>query len=345
MRDLVMNLLVTGGAGFIGSNFIQLMASKYPQYTIVNLDNLTYAGKTENNSELENDQYHFIQGDICDAELLDEIFERFDINAVVHFAAESHVDRSIVQPSEFFKTNIFGTEQLVETARRYWQTTKNHHCTSYKEHVKFIQISTDEVYGTLGEEGYFIESSPIQPNSPYSASKAAADLIVRAYVETYSFPALITRCSNNYGPHQHIEKFIPNMILHARQNESLPLYGDGQQVRDWLYVEDHCRAIDLLLHKGAVGEVYNIGGNNEERNIDVTKKILQLMPNSASRIEFVEDRLGHDKRYAIDSSKLKEAYGWTPTYLFEEGLKKTLEWYEQFFEKDREEKTVKVESK
>ncbi|WKA47180.1 dTDP-glucose 4,6-dehydratase [Geobacillus zalihae] len=309
-----MKVLITGGAGFIGSNFVCYMVRKYPSYQIINLDALTYAGNLENVKEVENEpNYRFVKGDITDRELIESLFAE-GIDAVVNFAAESHVDRSIADPGIFVKTNIQGTQVLLDAAKKYGVK-------------KYIQISTDEVYGTLGETGYFTETTPLAPNSPYSASKAGADLLVRAYHETYGLPVNITRCSNNYGPYHFPEKLIPLMIINALNDQPLPVYGDGLNVRDWLHVEDHCSAIDLVLHKGKNGEVYNIGGNNERTNIEVVKAILRYLNKPESLITFVEDRLGHDRRYAIDATKIRKELGWQPKYTFEEGLKKTIDWY------------------
>jgi dTDP-glucose 4,6-dehydratase len=309
-----MKVLITGGAGFIGSNFVNYMVKKYPNYQIINLDALTYAGNLENVKEVENEpNYRFVKGDITNRELVESLFAE-GVDAVVNFAAESHVDRSITDPGVFVRTNIQGTQVLLDAAKKYGVK-------------KYVQISTDEVYGTLGETGYFTETTPLAPNSPYSASKAGADLLVRAYHETYGLPVNITRCSNNYGPYHFPEKLIPLMIINALNDRPLPVYGDGLNVRDWLHVEDHCAAIDLVLHKGRNGEVYNIGGNNERKNIEVVKAILQYLNKPESLITFVEDRLGHDRRYAIDATKIREELGWQPRYTFEEGLKKTIDWY------------------
>jgi dTDP-glucose 4,6-dehydratase len=309
-----MKVLITGGAGFIGSNFVNYMVRKYPSYQIINLDALTYAGNLENVKDVENEpNYRFVKGDITDRELIESLFSE-GIDVVVNFAAESHVDRSITDPGIFVKANIQGTQVLLDAAKKYGVK-------------KYVQISTDEVYGTLGETGYFTETTPLAPNSPYSASKAGADLLVRAYHETYGLPVNITRCSNNYGPYHFPEKLIPLMIINALNDQPLPVYGDGLNVRDWLHVEDHCAAIDLVLHKGRNGEVYNIGGNNERTNIEVVKAILQYLNKPESLIKFVEDRLGHDRRYAIDATKIREELGWQPRYTFEEGLKKTIDWY------------------
>lgn len=325
-----MNILVTGGAGFIGSNFIKYMLSKY-DYTIVNLDLLTYAGNLQNLKDIEHEErYHFVKGDICDRDLLTKLFHQYDVQAVIHFAAESHVDKSIDEPEIFLKTNVFGTQALLDTAKHYWKVRKSDkYCTEYKDDVKFIQISTDEVYGALGKEGCFTEKTNLSPNSPYSASKASADLMVKAYYETYKLPAVITRCSNNYGPYQYPEKLIPLIISQALSNLPIPVYGDGKQVRDWLHVEDHCTAIDLVLHYGRIGDVYNIGGNNEWENIVVAKQILNYLNISENLLSFVEDRLGHDRRYAIDNSKITTELGWSPSYNFNNGLEKTIQWYLQ----------------
>ena len=310
-----MKLLITGGAGFIGSNFIKYVLRKYNHYSIVNLDLLTYAGNLENLDAVKSSpNYKFVKGDVADESLIKEIIK--DADGVINFAAESHVDRSIEGPSVFMRTNVIGTQVLLEASRE-------------NKVQRFIQISTDEVYGTLGEKGYFSENSPLLPNSPYSASKAGADLIVRGYFKTYKFPAIITRCSNNYGPCQFPEKFISLLITNAFENKELPIYGDGLNVRDWIHVEDHCEAIDTVLHKGREGEVYNIGGNCEKRNIDIAKLILKKMGKSDSLIKFVKDRPGHDRRYAIDSSKIKNELGWGARYNFEEGIAETIKWYEE----------------
>lgn len=323
-----MNILVTGGAGFIGSNFIRHMISKF-DYTIVNLDSLTYAGNLLNLKDIEGrERYHFVKGDICDRELLNKLFQQFDIQAVVHFAAESHVDKSIDNPEIFLKTNVLGTQALLNAAKQYWKINKiDKYCNEYKENVKFIHISTDEVYGALGKEGYFTEETNLSPNSPYSASKASADMMVRAYYETYKLPVVTTRCSNNYGPYQYTEKLIPLIISHALNDLPLPVYGDGKQVRDWLHVEDHCSAINTVLHNGRLGEVYNIGGNNEKENIETIKLILNYLNKSEDLIQFVTDRLGHDRRYAIDNSKISKELGWTPSITLNEGIEKTIQWY------------------
>lgn len=323
-----MNILVTGGAGFIGSNFIKYMLKNY-NYKIVNLDLLTYAGNLRNLEDItEHSNYNFIKGDICDRELLEHLFRQYEINVVINFAAESHVDRSIMDPHLFLKTNVLGTQALLDTARNFWIVNPNDINTlKFKEGVKYIQISTDEVYGTLGKEGLFTEKTCLAPNSPYSASKASADMIVRAYHETYGLPINITRCSNNYGPFQFPEKLIPLMIINALQNKNLPIYGDGKQIRDWLHVIDHCAAIDAVLHKGKIGEIYNIGGNNEKENIEIIKEILRSLSKSEDLIKHVQDRLGHDRRYAIDNTKITTELGWSPSYTLEDGIEMTIEWY------------------
>lgn len=309
-----MKLLVTGGAGFIGSNFVLYMMRQHPKYQIINLDMLTYAGNLENLKSIENDpNYSFIKADITDKQAVDQIFQQ-GIDVVVNFAAESHVDRSILEPEVFVNTNVLGTQVLLDAAKKYSVT-------------KFVQVSTDEVYGSLGETGLFTEGTLLAPNSPYSASKAGGDLLVRAYHETFGLPVNITRCSNNYGPYQFPEKLIPLMISRALNDESLPIYGDGLNIRDWLYVEDHCSAIDLVIHQGRNGEVYNIGGNNERTNIHIVKTILEQLGKPESLISFVEDRLGHDRRYGIDPTKITEELGWKPKHNFETGIKETIDWY------------------
>jgi len=317
-----MKILVTGGAGFIGSNFIRYMLSRYPHYKIVNLDKLTYAGNLDNLSDVEdNPNYQFIKGDICDQNLVERTVEE-KIDVIVNFAAESHVDRSIYDPKIFVQTNVLGTQVLLESALKF-------------KTEKFVQISTDEVYGTL-TEGFFTESSLLLPNSPYSASKASADLLVRSYFKTFGLPAVITRSTNNYGPYQFPEKLIPLFITNALSDQNLPLYGDGLHVRDWLYVVDHCKALDLVLHKGKTGEIYNISGNQEMTNLRITELILKKLNKPKSLIKHVKDRPAHDRRYALDSSKIKKELGWKPDASFEEGLSKTVEWYianEQWWQK------------
>ncbi|MFZ3091222.1 MAG: dTDP-glucose 4,6-dehydratase [Nitrospirota bacterium] len=316
-----MILLITGGAGFIGSNFIRYILKHHKNYKIINLDKLTYAGNLENLSDIEKDKrYRFVKGDILKAK--GKWLKAKGVDAVINFAAESHVDRSIIDAADFIQTNIVGTQALLEAARE-------------AKIKRYIQISTDEVYGSLGKTGYFTEKTPLAPNSPYSASKAAADMLVRAYCHTHNFPGIITRCSNNYGPYQFPEKFIPLMITNALEGRPLPVYGDGLNVRDWIYVDDHCSAIDIILHKGRDGEVYNIGGNSEMKNINVARLILKILsrtlsrPFSGSLIKFVPDRKGHDLRYAIDSTKIKKELGWRPRYNFDKGLDTTIDWYIQ----------------
>lgn len=322
-------ILVTGGAGFIGSNFIKLMLDKHPEYKVINLDTLTYAGNLENLEDIShNPNYTFVKADIRDREKIDEVFNSYNIDAVVNFAAESHVDRSIEEPEVFLTTNIIGTQVLLDIAKKYWKINpEDKYCREYKSGVKFLQVSTDEVYGALGDTGLFIETMALMPNSPYSASKSSADLIVRAYNETFGMPVNITRCSNNYGPYQFPEKLIPLMINNCLKDKELPIYGDGMQVRDWLHVSDHCEAIDVVLHKGEDGEVYNIGGNNEKANIEIVKLIIKTLGKSEDLIKYVKDRPGHDRRYAIDNTKITTQLGWKPDYTFEEGMKETIEWY------------------
>lgn len=313
-----MRLLVTGGCGFIGSNFIRYYLKNYPEVSIINVDKLTYAGNLENLSDLSHSpRYHFIRGDIADAPRMEELIRK-GVDAVVNFAAESHVDRSIEDPSAFMKTNIFGTFVLLEALKK----------ASQKEKIRFLHISTDEVYGSLGETGAFTEETPLAPNSPYSASKTAADMMVRSYFHTYGLSVLTTRCSNNYGPYQFPEKLIPLMISNALEDKELPMYGDGLNIRDWIYVEDHCRALDKVLQEGKPGEVYNIGGQSERTNLHVAKTILDRLGKPYSMIRFVADRPGHDRRYAIDFSKIKRELGWMPTVSFEEGIDRTIEWYQ-----------------
>jgi dTDP-glucose 4,6-dehydratase len=308
-------LLVTGGAGFIGSNFVHYILNRHEDVELINLDALTYAGNLDNLRTIrDHPNYHFVHGSINDQLLLEELFGS-GIDIVVHFAAESHVDRSIENPGHFIETNVLGTQYLLEAARRHGVQ-------------KLVHISTDEVYGSLESTGYFTEQTVLAPNSPYSASKASSDLLVRAYERTYGLPAVITRCSNNYGPRQFPEKLIPLVILKAMRNEDIPVYGDGQNVRDWLYVEDHCKAIDLVMEKGGKGEVYNIGGHNEYSNLAIIRKILDQLGKPDSLIKFVPDRLGHDRRYAIDPTKI-EHLGWKPSVSFDEGIRKTIGWYVQ----------------
>ncbi len=308
-----MKLLVTGGAGFIGSCFVRHILNTYSDYKVVNLDALTYCGNLENlNDVKDNPNYTFVHGNICDHDLVRDIIKNVD--CVVNFAAESHVDNSIKHPEIFVETNVQGTLNLLQACKELGIE-------------RYLQVGTDEVYGSLGKTGYFYETTPIQPNSPYSASKASADLLVRAYYETYKLPVLNTRCSNNYGPYQYPEKLIPFFISQLLKGEKVPVYGDGLNVRDWLYVYDHCKAIDVVLHKGRVGEVYNIGGHNEKTNMEITHLILDAMGKDESSIKYVEDRLGHDRRYAIANDKIQSELGWEPSVTFEEGIKLTIDWY------------------
>lgn len=308
-------ILVTGGAGFIGSNFVNLMLKEHQDYFIVNLDKLTYAGNLENLTESEkNPNYKFIKGDIGNAELVDYLFSEFEIKYVINFAAESHVDRSILGSGVFYKTNVLGTNVLLEASRRH-------------NVEKFVHVSTDEVYGSLGETGKFTESTPLSPNSPYSSSKAGSDIMVQAFFHTYGFPGVITRCSNNYGEYQFPEKLIPLMVINAMHDKKLPVYGDGLNVRDWIYVHDHNRAIDLVFQKGRPGEVYNIGADSERKNIEIVKLILSTLGKGEDLIEYVKDRPGHDRRYAIDSTKIETELGWKPRVTFEQGMRQTIEWF------------------
>ena len=329
MSSNVRTILVTGGAGFIGSNFIAYMLDTYPTDRIVNLDALTYAGNLENLKAVEgNTRYVFVKGSITDRKLVDSLFTKYQFTHVVNFAAESHVDRSIVDPELFLTTNIIGTEVLLDEAKKHWKVLPgDKYDKEYKQGVRFHQVSTDEVYGALGKEGLFVETMPLLPNSPYSASKASADLIARAYHETFGLPVTISRCSNNYGPYQFPEKLIPLMINNCLNEKSLPVYGDGMQIRDWLHVLDHCIAIDVILEKGQIGEVYNIGGNNEKANIEIVKLIIKTIGKSEDLITYVKDRPGHDRRYAIDNTKITTQLGWKPSYTFEQGMKATIQWY------------------
>lgn len=322
--------LVTGGAGFIGSNFVLYMLKKYDDIKIINIDKLTYAGNLENLKSVENNNnYEFVQSDICDAAIIGKIFSENEIDYVVNFAAESHVDRSISDPEIFVKTNVLGTVNLLNIAKNSWQIGND----EYKASVKFLQVSTDEVYGSLGETGFFTESTPLDPHSPYSSSKASADLFVKAYADTYKFPVNITRCSNNYGPFQFPEKLIPLMINNTLSHKDLPIYGDGMQIRDWLYVEDHCKAIDMVIRDGKLGEVYNVGGHNERYNVVIVKTIIDYIKENVDSavgehmMKHVEDRKGHDRRYGIDPEKIKKDLGWFPETSFEVGIKKTIDWY------------------
>jgi len=311
-----MRLLVTGGAGFIGSHFIRHLLSTYPDYEVTNLDNLTYAGNPDNVSDIaDNPKYSFLQGDIADKKLVDELAGKAD--AIINFAAETHVDNSINDPTPFLTTNVIGTQVLIEAALKH-------------KHARYIQISTDEVYGDI-EEGQFSENSPLKPSSPYSASKAAGDLLCLAAHRTYGLPVLISRCSNNYGPNQYPEKIVPFFIQKLLKGEKVPVYGDGSNIRDWLHVTDHCRAVDLVLHQGKVGEVYNVGANNEHSNIEITKKMLGILGLPEDQFAFVKDRPGHDIRYAIDAVKIRNELGWKPTVDFESGFRETVEWYKKQF--------------
>jgi dTDP-glucose 4,6-dehydratase len=333
-------ILVTGGAGFIGSNFIPYFIENNPNYHIINLDLLTYAGDLINVSEVENHpRYTFVQGDICDRNFIEELFQKYQFHDVIHFAAESHVDNSISGPEAFIKTNVLGTFNLLDTARKLWMSSPNQYNPDFIN-ARFHHVSTDEVYGTLGETGLFEETTPYAPNSPYSASKAGSDMIVRSYFHTYGMNVVTTNCSNNYGPKQHDEKLIPTIIRKALKGENIPIYGDGKNVRDWLYVLDHCKGIELAFKTGKSGETYNIGGRNERNNlyiVDVVCSILnELQPKSEGKyqdqITFVTDRPGHDLRYAIDASKIENELGWQADENFETGIRKTIEWYLKKFQ-------------
>ncbi|MFA0962054.1 dTDP-glucose 4,6-dehydratase [Roseivirga sp. BDSF3-8] len=336
MADRMKHILITGGAGFIGSNFVPYFLEKYPEYTVLNLDKLTYAGNPENLSEVaKHPRYTFIQGDICDGAMLGHVFGQYDIRGVIHFAAESHVDNSILGPEPFITTNINGTFYLLEAARAYWMERPFTYKPGY-EGCRFHHISTDEVYGSLGAEGLFTEETPYSPNSPYSASKASSDMLVRSYYHTYGLSVVTTNCSNNYGPKQHTEKLIPVVIRKAVNLEPIPIYGDGKNVRDWLYVLDHCKGIDEVYHGGRNGETYNIGAENEQQNIVLCRTICRLLDEMKPRgdgksyeelIRFVTDRPGHDRRYAIDASKIRNELGWEPEEDFESGLRKTIAFY------------------
>ena len=330
------NILVTGGAGFIGSNFVEYFCNKYPEYHVVNLDKLTYAGNPEYLKEVEKKaNYTFIKGDIVDRKLIEGLFDKYSFQGVIHFAAESHVDNSISGPAAFIETNIVGSFILLDTARNYWMKGPGDLKEDYKD-ARFLHVSTDEVYGSLGASGLFTEKTPYAPNSPYSASKASSDFIVRSYFHTYKMPVVTTNCSNNYGPKQHDEKLIPTIIRKALKNEDIPIYGDGSNVRDWLYVLDHCKGIDLAFHKGALGETYNIGGRNERNNNQIAEKICAILDeihpkkgggSYQEQIRYVKDRAGHDKRYAIDASKIENELGWRADENFDSGILKTVEWY------------------
>ena len=331
MKQQAPNILITGGAGFIGSNFITYFLRENKEFNIVNLDKLTYAGNLENLREIENnDRYVFVQGDICNIELLRELFTAYNFHSVINFAAESHVDNSIDRPADFVKTNIEGTFCLLEVAREFWKPELGKPSPN-----RFHHISTDEVYGSLGESGYFTEETPYAPNSPYSASKAASDFLVRSYYHTYGLNVVTSNCSNNYGPKQHDEKLIPTIVRSALEGRSIPIYGDGKNVRDWLYVEDHCRGIDLVFQKGKAGETYLIGGSNECDNLYIARKVCTLLDHMrpkaqgsyAEQISFIADRPGHDFRYAIDATKIINELKWSPEQSFESGLEKTISWY------------------
>ncbi len=341
----MIHILVTGGAGFIGSNFVPYFMEQNPNIHLVNLDALTYAGNLENLKEVEsNERYTFIKGDICDRKLVEKLFDRFDIQGVIHFAAESHVDNSITNPDAFMQTNILGTFNLIDVAKSRWMIGPGIYKEAYKN-SRFHHVSTDEVYGTLGEEGLFMETTPYAPNSPYSASKASSDFIVRSYHHTYGMNVVTTNCSNNYGPKQHDEKLIPTIIRKALKGENIPIYGDGSNIRDWLYVLDHCTGIALAYEKGRSGETYNIGGRNERNNLYIAKKVCEILdskyplPTNGSYqelITYVKDRAGHDFRYAIDANKIENELGWKAAENFETGIEKTIDWYlERYVEKSK----------
>lgn len=335
------SILITGGAGFIGSNFINDFLKNHPNILLLNLDKLTYAGELSNLEDIEDfPNYQFVKGDICDRNLVEELFKSYKIDGVIHFAAESHVDNSINNPDAFIQTNVFGTFTLIDVARNYWMSAP-HQFNIGCENNRFLHISTDEVYGTLGDTGLFTESTPYAPNSPYSASKASSDFVVRSYFHTYGMNVVTTNCSNNYGPRQHDEKLIPTIIRKAINNESIPIYGDGKNIRDWLYVSDHCRGIELAFLNGKSGETYNIGGKNERDNIYIAHKICdvldEMIPYEKSYkklITFVTDRPGHDFRYAIDASKIESELGWKAQENFESGIKKTIRWYLNKYNKE-----------
>lgn len=330
------NLLITGGAGFIGANFVDYFIETHHEYHLVVLDKLTYAGSLENLAQVQdNDRFTFVKGDICDRNLIEALFKRYSFEGVIHFAAESHVDNSIAGPEAFVLTNVNGTFNLLDTARKYWMIAPFQVKDEYRN-ARFHHISTDEVYGTLGETGLFTEETPYAPNSPYSASKAASDMLVRSYFHTYGMNVVTTNCSNNYGPKQHAEKLIPTIIRKALAEEAIPIYGNGKNVRDWLYVLDHCKAIDLCFHRGQSGETYNVGGRNEKTNLEVVHTICQILDKKTPRhtgasytelITFVEDRAGHDKRYAIDANKLETQLNWRADENFDTGIVRTVDWY------------------
>ena len=329
-----MTILITGGAGFIGSNFISYYIEKYPNIKIVNIDKLTYAGELSNLKGVgKHKNYVFVKGDICNRPLIERLFKQNNFSGVIHFAAESHVDNSIKSPNEFINTNVLGTFNLIDVAKNYWMSSP-HQVKDNHNHSRFIHISTDEVYGTLERKGLFTEQTPYAPNSPYSASKASSDFIIRSYFHTYGLNAVTTNCSNNYGPKQHDEKLIPTIIRKALEDEDIPIYGDGKNIRDWLFVEDHCVGIDLAFHKGKSGETYNIGGENERNNLYIANTICsildELVPKKETykqQITFVKDRPGHDYRYAIDASKIENELGWKAKESFETGIRKTINWY------------------
>ena len=333
-------LLVTGGAGFIGANFIPYFLENNPEIHLINLDELTYAGDLENIKEVENhSRYTFEKGDICNRNLVESLFKKYDFRGVIHFAAESHVDNSIKNPDAFIKTNVFGTFNLLDVARNYWMDAPNKYKTDYKD-CRFHHISTDEVYGTLGSTGLFTEETSYAPNSPYSASKASSDFMVRSYFHTYGMNVITTNCSNNYGPKQHDEKLIPTIIRKAISGENIPIYGDGQNIRDWLYVLDHCKGIELVYKTGKLGETYNIGGRNERNNLYIANTICEILDDISPKeesykeqINFVTDRPGHDFRYAIDATKIEDNLGWKADENFESGIKKTIEWYLKKYQK------------
>jgi dTDP-glucose 4,6-dehydratase len=333
------HILVTGGAGFIGSNFVPYFIENNPEFHLVNLDLLTYAGNLENVSEVENHpRYTFVKGDICDRSFIEDLFQKYQFHDIIHFAAESHVDNSISGPEAFIKTNVLGTFNLLDTARKLWMSAPNQYNAGF-ENARFHHVSTDEVYGTLGETGLFEETTPYAPNSPYSASKAGSDMIVRSYFHTYGMNVVTTNCSNNYGPKQHDEKLIPTIIRKAISGENIPIYGDGKNVRDWLYVLDHCKGIELAFQKGKSGETYNIGGRNERNNLYIVDKVCSILdemkPKASGsykeQITFVKDRPGHDLRYAIDATKIETELGWKADENFESGILKTVRWYLEKF--------------